>query len=390
MASSSTELSSTLPQEIKSLLQPSPLSTSLILTTTPLPQPVHASDHLIKVHTTCPCAGELLWARDYPGLLPADKVPVPSQDLCGQVITAPPNSRFQPGEEVYARVSTFPSVLASSQPRSPKKTLTSPQLRRPRNTLTHPHQIPATRPGAAREYTLARESELSLKPRSLNFIEAAAVPLSALTAWQALFVHGTLDAGALKGDDEGARERNRGIRVLVTAATGGVGSWVVQLAAAAGAGAVVALCGRGKGALAGELGAGEVVDYTEMSLRGWVEKDQVGRECDLVVDCIGGDTLAQCWDVVRDGGTFLSIVGDPNSGKPKEGKHAEKKLAKATWFLVEPLGRNLDDVSGLIDAGKVRPLVDSVWEFEEYEKAFSKIEEGHARGKVVIKIDGLV
>lgn len=202
-------------------------------------------------------------------------------------------------------------------------------------------------------------------------------------------MHGTLDAAAFNGD-EGAKQRNKRIRVLVTAATGGVGSWVVQLATAAGAGAVVALCGRGKSALAKELGATEVVDYTKIGLREWVEQDQVGRECELVVDCIGGGTLAQCWDAVRDGGTFLSIVGDPHSGKPKQGKSAGKELAKAAWFLVEPLGRNLDEITGLIDAGRVKPLVDSVWEFGEYEKAFAKIEEGHAKGKVVIKIDGLV
>lgn len=202
-------------------------------------------------------------------------------------------------------------------------------------------------------------------------------------------MHGTLDAAALKGD-EAARRRNAGTRVLVTAATGGVGSWVVQLAAAAGAGAVVALCGRGKGALAAELGAGEVVDYTEIGIGEWVEQDPAARECELVVDCFGGDTLAQCWVAVKDGGALLSIVGDPQGAKPKEGDHAHKELAKAAWFLVEPLGKNLDEISGLIEAGRVRPLVDSVWELEEYEKAFAKIEDGHARGKVVIKIDGLV
>lgn len=149
MASSST-LSSSLPQEIRSLLQPSPLSTSLILTTTPLPQPVHSSDHLIKVHTTCPCAGELLWARDYPGLLPADKIPVPSQDLCGQVITAPPNSRFYPGDEVYARVITFTPALHAS---GPTKTLTC---------LTRSQQIAP----ALRASTLSREKASSASSRA--------------------------------------------------------------------------------------------------------------------------------------------------------------------------------------------------------------------------------
>ncbi|AEO69663.1 uncharacterized protein THITE_2120347 [Thermothielavioides terrestris NRRL 8126] len=337
--------SQALPQTMKTLLQASRQTTEVLSTTAPVPTPTHPEDVLVRVHAAAPCAGELLWAIYFPENIPADKELVPCQDMAGTVVTAPAGSGFAAGDRVYCR-------------------------------------IDASRAGAARDYALPRVSELAKIPEGLGWTEAAATPLSALTAWQALFVHGGLDAKAIKGD-AAARERNGRIRVLVTGAAGGVGSWAVQLAALAGAKAVVAVCGRGKEQKVRELGATEVVDYTKTSIEEWVAADPAARECDLVFEMVGGKTLAGCWAAVREGGAMVTINTPPELGKP-EGLN--KQLSKALFFIVEPLGSNLAEISELIAAGKVRPTVDSVWDFADYQKAFAKLEEGHTSGKIIIKV----
>ncbi|KAL2020827.1 hypothetical protein VTK56DRAFT_7920 [Thermocarpiscus australiensis] len=341
----STTTTPTLPQTMKTLLQVSRTSTEVIATTAPLPVPSHPEDVLVRVHAAAPCAGELGWIVAFPDMFPADKELVPCQDLAGTVVSAPQRSGFAPGDRVYAR-------------------------------------IPATRAGTARDYALPRVSELATIPPSLGWVEAAAVPLSALTAWQALFVHGTLDAKALRGD-EAARERNGKMRVLVTGAGGGVGSWAVQLASLAGAKAVVAVCGPGKEEAVRKLGATEVVNYKETSIEDWVAADPATRECDLISDNIGGASLVGSWAAVKAGGAIVSICMPPDGVKPAG---LDKDVAKSLFFIVEPLGSNLAEISELIEAGRARPTVDSVWEFADYKKAFERLDSGHANGKVIIKV----
>ncbi|OIW35190.1 NAD(P)-binding protein [Coniochaeta ligniaria NRRL 30616] len=336
-----------LPQTMKQLLQPSVQSTRLILTTAPVPIPTAPDDVLIHVAAAAPCAGELLWAKNFPDSVPADKEMVPCQDLAGTVVQSSPSSSspFKPGDRVFCRVD-------------------------------------ASRAGTAREYALAKVSELALIPEGLGWVEAAATPLSALTAWQALFVRGTLDVAGLTGEGE-AVEKNKGKRVLVTGAAGGVGSWAVQLASLAGAGAVVAVCGAGKEDAVRKLGATEVVDYTQTSIEEWVAADPAAREVDFVFDVVGGKTLAGCWRAVREGGALISVNTPPDMVRPAG---LEKEVGKSLFFIVEPLGSNLAEVAELIRAGKVRPTVDSVWPFEQFEKAFEKVESGHTNGKIVIKV----
>ncbi|KAK3334233.1 hypothetical protein B0T19DRAFT_148485 [Cercophora scortea] len=334
-----------LPKTMKSLLQASRQSTRVILTSSPLPAPIHPADVLIRVHATAPCAGELRWAVDFPDAVPVDKELVPCQDLAGTVINSPSDSGFASGDGVFCR-------------------------------------IEAGRPGAARDYALARVSELAHIPAGLGWIDAAATPLSALTAWQALFVQGPLNAAGIHGDSE-ARERNAKLRVLVTGAAGGVGSWVVQLAALAGVRQVVAVCGGDKEDAVRQLGATEVVDYRKTPIAAWVDADAAAREFDLIIDVVGGETLGGCWAAVRAGGVLVSINTPPDLVKPAG---LEKDLAKSLFFIVEPLGSNLAQIAELIEAGKVRPTVDSVWEFADFEKAFERLESGHAKGKIIIKV----
>ncbi|KAF5658381.1 hypothetical protein FDENT_14081, partial [Fusarium denticulatum] len=168
---------------MKAILQPDKHSHKLILSSEqPVPMPTHPQDVLVKVHATCPCKGELDWALWAPEFI-GDKVPIPGQDLAGTVVSAPDNSGFQPGDEVYARVE-------------------------------------ANRPGAGAEYVLARVSELAIRPKNLTRAETAASPISALTAYQGLFTRGGLDPKALSGDEAGL-ERDGRIRDLINGAAGG-------------------------------------------------------------------------------------------------------------------------------------------------------------------------
>ncbi|RYP40474.1 hypothetical protein DL769_011764 [Monosporascus sp. CRB-8-3] len=333
-----------LPEKVKTILQPDIQTTKLILTETPFPLPLNADDVLVRVHAAAPCNGELMWAKMFPEMFPKDKLHVPCQDLAGTVVSAQPDSGFAVGDDVFCRVD-------------------------------------ATRSGAGREYTIAKNRELAHKPKSLSWVDAAATPLSSLTAWQALFVHGTLDAAGIRGD-AAAREQNGKQRVLITGAGGGVGGWAVQLAALAGAGVVVAVCGPDKEATVKQLGATEVLNYRETSVREWATAD-AGRQVDLVVDCIGGETLAGCWIAMKEGGTLISVNTPPDMVKPAE---LNKKLAKNLFFIVDPYGKNLEEIATLMEAGKVKPLVDSVWEMNDFQKAFERLEEGHAKGKIIIKI----
>ncbi|RYP29798.1 hypothetical protein DL767_006539 [Monosporascus sp. MG133] len=333
-----------LPEKVKTILQPDIRTTKLILTETPFPRPLDPDDVLVRVHATAPCNGELMWAQMEPKLIPDNKLPVPCQDLAGTVVSAQLDSGFAVGDDVFCR-------------------------------------IDATRPGAGREYTIAKKRELAHKPKSLSWVDAAATPLSSLTAWQALFVHGTLDAAGIHGD-AAAREQNGKQRVLITGAGGSVGGWAVQLAALAGAGVVVAVCGPDKEAAVKQLGATEALNYRETSVREWATTD-AGRQVDLVVDCIGGETLAGCWIPVREGGVMISVNTPPDMVKPAG---LNKKLAKSLFFIVDPYGKNLKEIATLIEAGKVKPLVDSVWEMNDFQKAFERLEEGHAKGKIIIKI----
>lgn len=329
-----------LPKTMKTLLQPSRTSYDLISTTAPLPVPSHPDDVLVRVAAAAPCAGELTWAVLFPASVPQEKEMVPCQDMAGTVVSAPASSGFAPDDRVYCR-------------------------------------IDARRAGTAREYALARVSELARIPEKLGWVEAAATPLSALTAWQALFVQGGLDPEGVKGGKE-----NAGKRVLVTGAAGGVGSWILQFAKLAGVEGVVAVCSGAGAEAARKLGATEVVDYTKGTIDEWAEGDRAKREVDLVVDVVGGTTLAGCWGALKEGGTIVSINTPPDMVKPE----GMTKEAKSLFFIVEPLGSNLAEIGKLIEAGKVGPTVDSVWEFAEYEKAFARLDSGHAKGKIVIKV----
>lgn len=317
----------------------------MTIKTLPVPtlHPNTTNEHLIRVQSVAPCAGELTWLVLFPPPDPA-REPVPCDDVVGTVVTAPQQSPFPRGSEVYAR--------------------------------TH-----FRRPGCAREYTVALTEELALKPRNLGWNDAATVPLSALTAWQALFVHAGLALGRLENNDTGEVKAAPAKSVLVTAASGGVGVWTVQLARLAGYD-VIATCGPDNVEFVRSLGAAEVINYREKSLTEWLDTTASGK-VDVVIDGVGGKTLQDCWACVKDGGTLISIKQPPEQVKPAEWSGRD---VKNLFFIMEPNGQQLSKITALIEQEKCKPALDSVFEFEDFEMAFERLEGGHARGKVVLRV----
>ena len=213
---------------------------------------------------------------------------------------------------------------------------------------------------------------MALRPRKLSWVETATVPLSAITAWQALFEHAGV--GGLN-DPESA-----GKRVLIDAAAGGVGVWLVQLARIAGLHVVAQVGSVENDKFVRELGAAETVNYKNESLKVWAERK---GQVDIVVDCFGGKTLEDAWFAVKNGGALIGIVEPPEGRRPEALKD---KAVKNNFFIMKPNGEQLAEIARLLDEGQCKPVVDSVWDFEDHEKAFERLDGGHAKGKVVIKV----
>jgi len=334
--------SNKLPPTMRAVLQTDKHGQTLELMTMPTPTAdTSVGEHLIQVHATAPCKDELTWWATPNLTLDANKEFVPCFDLAGVVVSGPADSAFQAGEAVFTRTSF-------------------------------------ARTGNAREYTIAVASEMAHKPEKLTWEEAASVPLSAFTAYQALFEHGGLAEGALQGSVD-AKAENAKKTVLITGAAGGAGCWVVQLAKGAGVREIVGVCGTSNTAFARELGATDVIDYRSSNVQEWAETNRA----DLIVDCVGGDTLTQCWLAVKDGGTLVSINMPPDVARPR---YRCAQNVKSMFFIMEPRSAQLEMVGNLLEDGRCRAVVDSVYSLEDFQKAFDKVEGGHARGKVIIKV----
>ncbi|KAF2008003.1 NAD(P)-binding protein [Amniculicola lignicola CBS 123094] len=309
--------------------------TATFATPTPSEHPNH---YIIRVKATSLTRGELTWPEP---LLPL--FPIPGYDVAGVVVSGPSSSShpaFLTGDKVYALTSF-------------------------------------SRQGNTREFSIATEKELSRMPRNLSWEEAASVPLSALSAYQALFVKAGLQP-AFKDPS-----LNRGKRVLVTAASGGVGVWGVQLAHQAGA-EVVATCGTSNVDFVKSLGADTVLDYSKTDLLEWVNQDKEARGFDVVLDCIGGQTMEDAWRCVRKNGILVTIVAPPNYEKVKD---SLEEGVRGLFFIVDACPAQLREVTSLIEEGRCRGFTDNAYSLEQWKEAFERLESGHAKGKVVMKID---
>lgn len=214
------------------------------------------------------------------------------------------------------------------------------------------------RGGGYAEYVIAKESEIAHKPKNVDFVNAAAIAVGALTSWKAIFTTGNLKNGQ---------------KVLIHGAAGGVGSMGVQLAKAKGA--YVYATGSGKNAdFIKELGADEFIDYTTAKF------EDVAKEVDVVLDTVGGDTQTRSFEVLKKGGFLVSLVAPPST------ELAEKFGVKATMIQSGPNGQLLEEIAKLVEEGKVKAHIETVLPLSEIKKAHELSESGRTRGKIVLSV----
>jgi NADPH:quinone reductase-like Zn-dependent oxidoreductase len=251
---------------------------------------------------------------------------VPGWDVAGVVVSVGYGvTRFQPGDRVFG------------MPRFPRAA------------------------GAYAEYVTAPSLQLAQMPPELEFVHAAAIPLAALTARQAL-----LDAAGL----------SPGQTVVVHGASGGVGHLAVQIAAALGATAIATARNTSDEFLSG-LGASEVVDREAVSVA------DAAQEVDVVVDLVGGDDTRSALHVLRPGGVLLAVA----DGADEATHAAARRLGvRVLEPLVEPDGRGLDQVAASVARGEIRVTVDSLLPLEAAGEAHRRLERGGVRGKIVLSV----
>jgi len=278
----------------------------------PVPEP-GPGEVLVAVRATAVTADELTWPESWPA--------IPCHDLSGVVTAIGPGvTEWGPGDEVYGLIGF-------------------------------------DRPGAAAEYVTVPAADLAAKPSGVDHLAAAAVPLGALTAWQALYSHGQLQPGQ---------------HVLIHGGAGGVGAYAVQLAAQHGARVTATASARSHDFVAA-LGADQVLDYSGRF------EDHV-RDVDVVVDPVGGKTTDRSWPVLRNGGILVAIAEEPDPS------HGGRSDVRGVFFVVEPHAGQLRELARLIDDQRLRPLVSRVFELNDLTEAFRALRGERPPGKVVISV----
>ncbi|MBI5880032.1 MAG: NADP-dependent oxidoreductase [Chloroflexi bacterium] len=214
------------------------------------------------------------------------------------------------------------------------------------------------RDGASAEYIAVNAARATPKPKSLSHAHAAAVPLAALAAWQALFEHADVRAGA---------------RVLVHAAAGGVGSFAVQLAKWKGA-YVFGTASTRNQELLRSLGVDMPIDYTTTRF------EDVARDIDVAVDTVGGDYEERTARILKPGGMLVSIIS------PTAVPIAEAFGARGKFFGAQSNHSHLSEIGALLDAQTIKPVIDRLLPLKEAGAAHDLVAGGHTRGKVVLQV----
>ncbi|MBY0197939.1 NADP-dependent oxidoreductase [Priestia megaterium] len=236
--------------------------------------------------------------------------------------------------------------------------------------------------GTFAEYIAIHEDDIALKPKNLNFEEAASIPLVGLTSYQAL-----TDILQLK----------KGQKILIQAGAGGVGTFAIQLAKLMGA--TVATTASEAGAnLVKSLGADEIINYKTEKF------EEILKNYDAVFDTLGGEILEKSFGIIKDGGKLVSVSGLPNARFGKEygsgffktllfsaASHKLTGLEKKhnvqyTFLFMKLSGEQLRIIANFIETGKIKPIIDKVFSFKDAQKAMEYAESGRAKGKIILKI----
>ena len=214
--------------------------------------------------------------------------------------------------------------------------------------------------GAQAEFVVVKANELVAMPGNLDFVQAAAVPLAAMTAWQGLFDKGGMQSGA---------------RVLIHGGAGGVGMFAVQFAKAKGA-TVFATAGEDDLHFVRSIGADTAIDYKNEKF------EEIATDIDLVFDLVDGETRERSWGVLKRGGILVSTLSEPDQAV------AERYGVRAApHWLAEPNAVQLQEIADLIEAGTVVVEVSETHPLADVAKAQERQEKAHLRGKIVLTID---
>ena len=236
--------------------------------------------------------------------------------------------------------------------------------------------------GSLAEFAIVPEQAAALKPASLDFVQAASIPMVGLTAWQAIHERMQLRPGQ---------------KVFIPAGSGGIGTFAIQLARHLGA-RVGTTTSTANVALVRSLGADEVVDYTQQPF------EDVLRDYDAVLGTVRGDGLEKALRIVKPGSRVVSLVGPPDAAFARaRGMHfmltlvfgllsrkiiglARRRGASYAFHFVRPDGGQLAQIGALLEAGSIRPVIDRVFPFLEAKQALAYLAQGRARGKVVVQL----
>ena len=237
--------------------------------------------------------------------------------------------------------------------------------------------------GSIAEFAAVPENAAALKPSSLDFVQAASIPMVGLTSWQAL------------KERAGLRQ---GQKVFIPAGSGGIGTFAIQLAKQLGA-KVGTTASTGNIELVRSLGADEIVDYKKQ------EFESVLRGYDAVLGTVRGDTIEKSIGILASGGKIVSLVGPLDAAfararrlnfiltfvfglmSRKILRLAKKRHVDYSFLFVHPDGHQLTEIGALLESGRIRPVIDKVFPFEQAREALEHLALGRARGKVVVRIN---
>ncbi|EMM6514288.1 MULTISPECIES: NADP-dependent oxidoreductase [Enterobacter] len=236
--------------------------------------------------------------------------------------------------------------------------------------------------GSLAEFVRVPENLAALKPATLDFVQAASLPMVSLTSWQALTERAKLQAGQ---------------KVFIPAGSGGIGSFAIQLAKHLGA-TVGTTTSTANIDWVSRLGADEVVDYKKQ------EFEKVLSGYDIVLGTIRGDAIEKSTQILKPGGKIVSLIGPLDTAFARE-RHlnvflrfvlglmsrkimrlSKKRGLTYSFLFVRPDGSQLSQIAELMDAQRIKPVIDNVFPFAETGDAFAYLARGHAKGKVVVKI----